>query len=62
MVSAGTVAMLHALVGDNTGALEWLEASLEDHSWVSQYLRVNPAWDGLRGEAGFDEILAEVGA
>ncbi len=62
MLSAGTLALLHALVGDNEEALAWLQASLADRSWIDQYLRVNPAYDGLRGEAGFDAILAEVGA
>ncbi len=62
MLNAGTLALLHALVGDNAEAIAWLEASLEDRSWIDQYLRVNPAFDGLRGEAGFEEILAEVGA
>jgi TolB-like protein/Flp pilus assembly protein TadD len=62
MLSAGTVALLHALIGANQEALSWLEASLEDRSWIDQYLRVNPAFDGLRGEDGFEDILAAVGA
>ncbi len=58
---AGTIAMLHALVGANDEALTWLEESVEDRSWIDQYLRVNPAWDGLRGEPRFDEVLSAVG-
>jgi len=58
---AGTVALLHALVGDDVEALRWLEASIEDRSWIDQYLRVNPAFDGLRGEPAFDDVLAAVG-
>lgn len=59
---AGTVAMLHARIGDRDGALEWLTASLEDRSWVDQYLGVNPAWDELRGREEFEALLDRVGA
>ena len=62
MLPAGTVALLHALIGANEEALAWLEASIEDRSWIDQYLRVNPAFDGLRGEEAFDDILEAVGA
>lgn len=58
---AGTVALLHALVGANDEALGWLEESVDDHSWIDQYLRVNPAFDALRGEPRFDEVLSAVG-
>lgn len=61
-LSAGTAAALHAMLGADEGALRWLRASLEDGSWVDQYLRVNPAYDSLRGLDGFREILEEVGA
>jgi TolB-like protein len=61
-VKAGTVAALHALLGANEGALEWLRASLEDRSWVDQYLGVNPANDALRGDPEFERILREIGA
>jgi TolB-like protein len=59
---AGTVAALHALVGDHDLAVEWLQASIEDHSWIDQYLRVNSAYDGLRGSPEFDDIMLQVGA
>lgn len=59
---AGTAAGLHAMLGAEEEALRWLRRSVEDRSWVDQYLRVNPAYDGLRGLDGFQEILEEVGA
>lgn len=61
-LAAGTAAGLHAMLGADDEALRWLRASVEDRSWVDQYLRVNPAYDGLRGLEGFRQILAEVGA
>jgi hypothetical protein len=61
-IPAGTAAALHALVGSDEEALEWLRSSVDDRSWIDQYLRVNWAYDGLRGEPGFEEVLDLVGA
>ena len=61
-VPSGTVAALYALVGAKEQALEWLQASLLDRSWVDQYFRVNPAYDVLRGDPEFERILQELGA
>ncbi len=61
-MSAGTVAALHGLLGARDGAIEWLRAAVIDRSWVDQYLRVNPAYDSVRDDPEFLEILAAVGA
>ena len=61
-IPAGTAAALHALVGSDEEAMEWLRVSVDDRSWIDQYLRVNWAYDGLRGEPGFEEVLDLVGA
>jgi TolB-like protein len=61
-LTAGTTAALHALLGSDAEALRWLRAAVDDRSWVDQYLRVNWAFDGLRGEPSFEDILDEVGA
>lgn len=62
LLSAGTIASLHAMLGADDAALRWLRASVEDRSWVDQYLRVNPAYDDLRGQDAFQAILDQVGA
>lgn len=62
MMSSGTIALLHALLGARDGAIEWLRAAVEDRSWVDQYLTVNPAYDVLRGDPDFAEILSSIGA
>lgn len=59
---AGTVSLLYALVGADDEALEWLRASIDDRSWIDQYLRVNPAYDGLRGRVEFEDVLTAVGS
>lgn len=61
-VPAGTMARISAVLGAREEALEWLGSAVTDRSWVDQYLRVNPAYDALRGDAEFERILLEVGA
>jgi len=60
-LSSGTVASLYSLIGARDEALRWLRTSLEDRSWVDQYLRVNPAFDAVRGDPEFDLILGGLG-
>lgn len=60
--SAGTVAALHGLLGQREGAIAWLRTAVDDGSWVDQYLRVNPAYDAIRDDPEFVEILLELGA
>ena len=61
-VNAGTIAALYGLVGARDETIEWLRASIEDRSWVEQYLRVNLAYDSVRDDPEFVEILAAIGA
>ena len=56
------MARISAVLGANDAAIAWLDSAVRDRSWVDQYLRVNPAYDALRGDADFERILAEVGA
>ena len=61
-MTAGVVAGLHGLLGARAGAIEWLREAVVDRSWVDQYLRVNPAYDSVRDDPEFLEILEAVGA
>ena len=61
-LTPGTVAALRGLLGAREGAIEWLRVAIEDHSWVDQYLRVNPAYDSVRDDPEFLEILEAIGA
>ena len=58
-LSSGTVARLHALVGDGAGAVRWLDRAVEDGSWVDQYLAVNTAFEPFRDDPGFQGILRD---
>lgn len=57
-LDAGTVAALHALVGARDETLVWLGRSLEDRSWVNQYLRVNTVYEPYRDDPRFLEIVS----
>jgi tetratricopeptide (TPR) repeat protein len=48
-------------VGDKDVALGWLEKAYAQHSSVLAALKVEPAYDPLRGDARFQELLRRVG-
>jgi tetratricopeptide (TPR) repeat protein len=48
-------------VGDKDQALTWLEKAAEQHSNELTSLKVNPAYDSLRGEPRFQALLHRVG-
>lgn len=59
-LTAGTAASLAALVGDRSRALEWLRQSVDDRSWVDQFLAVNTAYDPIRDDPEFQAVLQEI--
>jgi len=48
-------------VGDNDAAIAWLQKGYAQHSNVLTTLKVEPAFDPLRGDARFQELLRRVG-
>ena len=55
-----TMAQCYANVGDRDKAFFWLARAYEAHSDAMLYLKVNPAYDGLRSDPRFDELLRRV--
>ena len=53
--------MIHALLGEKDQAFDWLQRALDDRSTGLIYLKVDPAWDGIRGDSRFQELQARVG-
>jgi TolB-like protein/Tfp pilus assembly protein PilF len=54
------VAQVYTIVGDNARAIEMLDALLSRPSEVTLHaLKVNPAWDSLRNDAGFQALFAK---
>ncbi|HEX8292342.1 MAG TPA: protein kinase [Pyrinomonadaceae bacterium] len=56
------VAVVHALLGDRGGALEWLGRAAREHAVGLAFVRVDPRLDALRDDARFNELLRRVGS
>jgi eukaryotic-like serine/threonine-protein kinase len=52
---------IHIGLGENDGAIEYLEKSYEEHSHWLIYLHMDPSMDGLRDHPRFQELLRRVG-
>ena len=48
-------------IGDKTGALDYLQQAVAQHSMDLNALKVDPEYDTLRGEPRFQKLLAQVG-
>jgi DNA-binding winged helix-turn-helix (wHTH) protein/tetratricopeptide (TPR) repeat protein len=55
------LAYVHTALGEHDRALSLLEEGAEGRDWQMQMLRVEPAFDGLRGDPRFDRLLARLG-
>jgi TolB-like protein len=60
-IGSGTLASIHALVGERDGMLRWLRSAVTDGSWAEEYLVVNQAYAPFRADPAFRDILAEIG-
>lgn len=53
-------AQVYAILGDNARAIELLDGLLSRPSEVTlQALKINPAWDPLRNDSGFQALFAK---
>lgn len=55
------LARLYALQGEKDAAFETLNKSVEKREWFIAMLNVEPAFDNLRGDARFEELVGRVG-
>jgi len=53
-------ALLHARVGNNEEALHWLEKAYDENNPRLTFLKVEPAFDGIRAEARFMELIRKM--
>jgi tetratricopeptide (TPR) repeat protein len=60
-IAAYSFAGIHAGLGEDDRALEYLEKSLEEHSHWPIYLHLDPGMDSLRSNPRFQELVRVVG-
>ncbi len=58
-----SAAQVHGIVGEYARALETLGGLLSrPASFTVEMLKIDPAWDPLRNEPGFQQLLVKYGA
>ncbi len=50
-------AVIYAYLGDKDQAMRWLEESYKEHEFIMTSLNVAPAWDPLRDDPRFQDLL-----
>ena len=55
------LAGIHIGLGENDGAIEYLEKSYEEHSHWLLYLHIDPSMDALRSNPRFQDLLRRIG-
>jgi tetratricopeptide (TPR) repeat protein len=58
---ASYVALIYIALGDKDSAFQWLDQSIKDRSDEMILLKVDPAYDPLRSDPRFTELLKRVG-
>lgn len=53
-------AWLYAVMGDNSNALKEIERACDDRDFFLTFLKVEPAYDNLRGEPRFQHVLKKM--
>jgi DNA-binding winged helix-turn-helix (wHTH) protein/TolB-like protein/Tfp pilus assembly protein PilF len=60
-VNPESIAELYARLGEKKHAIEWLQKAVDEHAWGLLWMKVNPAWDPLRNDPHFKDLLRRVG-
>jgi len=55
------VATLYALLGEKEKSLEWLQKALEERPYGLMFLKIDPAFDNMRSDPRFVELMKRVG-
>jgi hypothetical protein len=59
-VTAYGLALIHAGLGENDAAFDWLNQACEERTHWMVWLKLDPRWDGIRTDARFIKLLQRV--
>ncbi|HJU91415.1 MAG TPA: protein kinase [Pyrinomonadaceae bacterium] len=60
-VPAFSFGIVYAALGDKDQALQWMERCLQDSAWEITLIKVDPAFDNLRSDPRFNDLVKRVG-
>jgi tetratricopeptide (TPR) repeat protein len=60
-VSPYNIAQIYARLGDYNQAIDWLEQAYNGRDSKLTYVKVEPAFDGLRSDSRFQKLLQRLG-
>ena len=60
-VQPNFIALIYAALGNSDEAVHWLEKAYAEHDDDLGLLKIDPRWDGLRGDPRFLSLLERVG-
>jgi tetratricopeptide (TPR) repeat protein len=60
-VSPGNIALIYNGLGERDETFRWLERGFEQRDPKMVFLKVEPKWNNLRGDARFQDLLRRVG-
>ncbi len=60
-ISAFAVALIYAGLGEIEEALQWLKNAYDERSLLVVYLKVDPAFDNLRSESRYQDLIRRLG-
>jgi DNA-binding winged helix-turn-helix (wHTH) protein/Tfp pilus assembly protein PilF len=59
-LSSGSIALIHASLGETDVAFEWLEKAFENRDIEMVWLKVDPVFDPLRSDSRFADLVKRV--
>ncbi|HLJ46116.1 MAG TPA: protein kinase [Bryobacteraceae bacterium] len=60
-VSPGMIALVYTALDERPQILEWLEKAYQQHSSIMTWLKIDPRFDRIRPENGFQDLMRRVG-
>ena len=51
------IGRIHAAIGDNAGAIRWLQKAFDERAFPMMFLRVDRFFEGLRDDPAFQDVL-----